>query len=153
MENASDSARHQNRHEGDQYRRIELITGVARRRRWTAAEKAALVGESLQPGVNVSALAHRHGVNRGLLQTWRREAMREATDRRGVFVPLRIEDASPAGTTARSCAVGSPVPAGSATAVETGLIEIEDGSLQVRFSGPVDAAALRLVLAHVGRRA
>jgi hypothetical protein len=53
MENASHNAMHQHRHEGDEYRWIELITGVVRRRRWTAAEKAALVAESLQPGINV----------------------------------------------------------------------------------------------------
>ena len=75
---SSHNAMHQHRHEGDEYRRIELITGVVRRRRWSAAEKAALVAESLQPGINVSALARRCGVNRGLLQTWRRAAMREA---------------------------------------------------------------------------
>jgi hypothetical protein len=68
---------HQHRHDAGQYRRIELITGASRRRRWTPAEKAALVAESLQPGVNVSDLARRAGVNRGLLQTWRRAAMRE----------------------------------------------------------------------------
>src|ERR1700733_15655803 len=94
MENTSHNAMHQYRHEGDEYRRIELITGVARRRRWSAAEKAALVSESLQPGVNVSALARRCGVNRGLLQTWRRSAMREATDGGEVFVPLRVEASS-----------------------------------------------------------
>jgi hypothetical protein len=33
------------------------------------------------------------------------------------------------------------------------VIELESGSLRVRFSGPVDAAALRLVLGQLGRRA
>ena len=77
MENTSHNAMHQYRHEADEYRRIELITGVARRRRWSAAEKAAVVAESLQPGINVSMVARRHGVSRGLLQTWRRTAVRQ----------------------------------------------------------------------------
>jgi transposase len=81
---------HQHRHEAGEYRRIEVITGAVRRRRWAADEKAEIVAESLQPGMNVSELARRRGVNRGLLQTWRREAMREATDRGGLFVPLRM---------------------------------------------------------------
>jgi len=34
-----------------------------------------------------------------------------------------------------------------------GVIELESGSLRVRFSGPIDAAALRLVLGQLGRRA
>ena len=35
------------RHEGDLYRRIEVITGQSRRRRWTAEEKARIVAERL----------------------------------------------------------------------------------------------------------
>src|SRR4051812_26548081 len=90
---------HQHRHEGDEYRRIELITGSRRRRQWTAEAKAAAVAESLKPGINVSALARRCGVNRGLLQTWRREAMREAATARG-----RV------GPGANSTSVWMPVP-------------------------------------------
>jgi transposase len=71
---------HQHRHEADPYRRIELITGSVRRRRWTAAEKSALVAESLLPGINVSDLARQRGVSRGLLQTWRRAAMRQSAE-------------------------------------------------------------------------
>ncbi len=153
MDNASHSAMHQHRHEGDEYRRIELITGVVRRRRWSAAEKAALVAESLQPGINISALARRCGVNRGLLQTWRRAAMREAADRGGVFVPLRVEASS---TSADPGAAGSTsrpdMAADSASVTEAGTLEIEGGGVRVRFSGPVDAGALRVVLTHLGRR-
>lgn len=60
---------HQHRHEGAQYRRIELITGVASRRRWTVAEKAALVAQSLQAGINVSELARRRCASYGLFHT------------------------------------------------------------------------------------
>ena len=57
MDQASDNAMHQHRHDGGAYRRIELITGTSRRRRWTRAEKATLVAESMRPGVNISDLA------------------------------------------------------------------------------------------------
>ena len=87
MADASLNAMHQDRHEADRYRRIELITGTVRRRRWTIDEKAAIVAESTRPGVNVAEVARRFGVNRGLLQTWRRKAICEAP----VFVPLRVE--------------------------------------------------------------
>lgn len=73
-------------------RLIEPITGISRRRRWTAAEKAALVSDGLQPEVNISALARRHGINRGLLQTGRRIAIRETANHGAAFVPLRIEE-------------------------------------------------------------
>ena len=151
MESASVNARHQHRHEGGAYQGIELITGASRRRRWSAAEKAAMVAESLQPGVNVSELARLRGINRGLLLTWRRAALRAAAD--GAFVPIRIEEprASPAGLPDDGRAASATADAANASAVRT--IEIERGGLRIRFSGPVDANALGLVLAHVGRRA
>lgn len=44
-------------------RRIELITGTGRRRRWSADDKARIVVESLKPGANVSEVARRHGLS------------------------------------------------------------------------------------------
>lgn len=153
MDGASDSAMHQHRHDGGEYRRIELITGVARRRRWTAEEKAALVAESLQPGINVSELARRRGISRGLLQTWRRTAMRVAAEPAGIFVPLRIEDAAmPADPGQPTCAGESAAATASCPAAEPAMLEIQSASLRLRFSGPIDAAVLKTVLAHVGRR-
>ncbi|MGI4943719.1 MAG: transposase [Janthinobacterium lividum] len=98
----------------------------------------------MQPGVGVSDVARRYGVSRGLLQTWRRTAMRIAVDQSSVFVPLRIADEPPA----------TPVEpaADSAVATAPGLIELESNGRRVRFSGVVDTAALRLVLGHFGRR-
>jgi len=55
------------------YRRVELITGQRRRRRWTAQEKARIVAESFEEGANISEVARRHGVVRGLLTVWRRQ--------------------------------------------------------------------------------
>jgi len=150
MDNASFSAMHQDRHQADAYRRIELITGTARRRRWTIEEKAAIVAESTRPGVNIAEVARRFGVNRGLLQTWRRKAIGE----RPIFVPLRVEGMVAAADnnkdrpdTPRSVAVGTGAP------TRPGTLEIESGGVRVRFSGPVDATTLRLVMTHIGRRA
>lgn len=141
---------HQHRHDGGEYRRIEVITGVSRRRRWTAAEKTALVAESLQSGVNVSALARRYGVNRGLLQTWRRTAMREMANHGAAFVPLRVKDAVPL----RHGGIPTAEVAGRSDGKTlSGAIELEGSGVRVRFSGPVDVGALRLVLGHLGRRA
>jgi transposase len=156
MENASHNAMHQHRHEGTEYRRIELITGVVRRRRWTAAEKAALVAESLQPEINVSELARRRGVSYGLLQTWRRTAMRQGVGRDQVFVPLRIAETSApevAETAISNCDAPSDAKAGSGPISEAGKLELESAGLRVCFSGAIDTAVLRLVLTHIGRRA
>ena len=42
--------------------RVEIITSVQRRRRWTASEKVRMVGETFEPGMTVSLVARQHGV-------------------------------------------------------------------------------------------
>ena len=53
-------------------RRIELITGTGRRRRWSSDDKARIVVESLEAGANVSEVARRHGLSPQQLFAWRR---------------------------------------------------------------------------------
>ena len=128
MDNASLNAMHQDRHEADAYRRIELITGTARRRRWTIEEKAVIIAESTRPGVNVAEVARRFGVNRGLLQTWRRKAVGE----RPVFVPLRVEDVV-AATDNNKDRTNPPRSMAMETDASTraGMLEIESGGMRV----------------------
>src|SRR4029434_2819591 len=52
--------------------RVEIITSVQRRRRWTAPEKVRMVKETFEPGVTVSLVARRHGVAPNQLFSWRR---------------------------------------------------------------------------------
>jgi transposase len=52
--------------------RIETITSVQGRRRWTASEKVRMVEETFEPGLTVSLVARRHGVAPNQLFTWRR---------------------------------------------------------------------------------
>ena len=52
--------------------RVEIITSVQRRRRWTASEKVRIVEEMFEPGMTVSLVARRHGVAPNQLFTWRR---------------------------------------------------------------------------------
>ena len=69
------------RQEGDSYRRIEVITGQHRRRRLTAQEKARIVAESFEEGANISEVARRHGVFRGLPTMWSRISPPEIANR------------------------------------------------------------------------
>jgi transposase-like protein len=48
-------------------RRVEVISGVDRRRRWGREEKSRIIAESFGEGVNVSEVARRNGVSIGLL--------------------------------------------------------------------------------------
>ena len=50
----------------------EVLAGPEQRRRWSAAEKVAMVAETHEAGVTVSLVARRHGVAPNQLFTWRR---------------------------------------------------------------------------------
>jgi len=56
----------------EDYRRVEIITGTARRRRWSTQDKLRMIEETLLPGESISAVARRHGVAPNLLYRWRR---------------------------------------------------------------------------------
>lgn len=56
----------------DTFSRVEVITGVARRRRFTTEQKLAIVGETMQPGMSISYVARRHGLSPSLVFRWRR---------------------------------------------------------------------------------
>jgi transposase len=146
MRNANPNDGHDDSHEGDSYRRIELITGNPRRRQWTPAEKAQIVAESFRPGVKASDVARRHGVSRGVLWSWRREAREQSATAANSFVPLRILEETPA-----SAAPPEPSSRAASQPVCGGTIEVEIGGARVRIRGAVDAAALRQVLAHFRR--
>jgi transposase len=64
-------------------RRIELISGTGRRRRWSRDDKARIVVESPKPGATVSEVARLNGLSPQQLFVWRREAhalFNEGTD-------------------------------------------------------------------------
>jgi transposase len=131
------------RQEGGAYRRVELITGKRRRRRWTAEEKARIVAESFENGANISEVARRHGVARGLLTMWRRQVSKQVATMPG-FVPVRIE-------TAGLPRVAHAAPAEVASAMDRGhsRIEIEVCGARIRVETGVDAATLWAVLSAV----
>jgi transposase len=138
------------RQEGDSYRRIEVITGKRRRRRWTAEEKARIVAESFEPGVNISEVARRHGVVRGLLTVWRHKFGAAAGARASGFVPVRIggEKHLPGvGERAHFAAAERLSPEGASSAVGSrGVIEIELSGARIRVEPGVDATTLAAVL-------
>ena len=132
------------RQEDGAYRRVEVITGQRRRRWWTAEEKARIVAESFEEGANISEVARRHGVVRGLLTVWRRQVSRAVGAPASGFVPVRIDPAClPAAGFANPPEI---TPAGGQS---HGRIEIEMGGARIRVEPGVDAATLSTVLSAV----
>jgi transposase len=56
----------------DEFSKVEVITGVARRRRFSTELKLAIVAETMQRGMSISYVARRHGLSPSLVFRWRR---------------------------------------------------------------------------------
>ena len=54
------------------FSKVEVITGVARRRRFTTERKLLVVNETLQPGMSINYVASHHGLSPSLVFRWRR---------------------------------------------------------------------------------
>jgi transposase len=130
------------RQEGGSYRRIELITGERRRRRWTAEEKARIVAESLEEGANISEVARRNGVVRGLLTVWRHKFVAAAGVQAPGFVPVRIEAERELAGEPGSVAAAPTQPQMVSRRAKLGGIEIEVSGALIRVEPGVDAATL-----------
>ena len=57
----------------DGLQRLDVITGVGRRRRWPQDFKAAVVAESFEVGAIASDVARRHGLRPQQLFAWRNQ--------------------------------------------------------------------------------
>ena len=146
--------------------RIEVITGVERRRAWSREEKRAILIESFEDGVVISEVARRYGLRPQQLFTWRNEFRKRglarfqsncATIEPPAFAPVmiarsgqdteaRIEppvSAAPVSTTAASPVLSEQAPLGVAP------IEIVFDAATIRLHGEVDGKALTVVLRAV----
>lgn len=52
---------------------VHILTGVERRRHWTAEEKRAIVSAAFAPGAVVADVARRADINSGQIYRWRQE--------------------------------------------------------------------------------
>jgi len=123
-------------------RRIEVITGTGRRRRWPAETKARIIAVSLAGEASVSEVARRYGLRPQQLFGWRHQARRGELavngDEKPAFVPAVADGSASGAPVSRGLAAGS-------------MIEIEVAGMIVRVRGRVMSDALVEVLAAVKR--
>jgi transposase len=119
------------------FRRVEVLAGPVRRRRWSAEEKARIVEEALAPGARVAEVARRWQVCSQQIFTWRRACRAAPTAPTAPdFVPIMAEAANSA-----------PVARAEPTAP---TIEVKLAGAVVRVApGMDDAAQLTAVLRAV----
>jgi transposase len=115
--------------------RVEVITSVERRRRWSAAEKQRLVSATLEPGGSVSAIAREAGIHPSQLYGWRRQLRAQPPIG---FAPVQITSEA------------APVAIAGCGAIE---IELATGA-RMRVTGAVDRVTLTAAIEALvdGRR-
>ena len=128
-------------HKSEDLRRVEVITGVGRRRNWPDDFKAMVVAESLEPGVVISAVARRHGLTPQQLFGWRNQM-------RSTLPSARVEPASFASVVVAPAAPEPPGKPGSC-GDDRGLIEIVLKGTVVRVRVAVTAETLTAILRAV----
>ena len=81
------------------FSKVEVISGIARRRHFTTEQKLAVVAETMQPGMSISYVARRHGLSPSLVFRWRqlmseggKEAVRVDDDVVGATEVRRLEE-------------------------------------------------------------
>jgi transposase len=135
--------------------RVEILTGVERRRRWSDDEKARITEESFAPGAKISEVARKFGVSRSLIFAWRRETR---VDGLGVpvvprLIPVHVAPSASSSVMMQEAAAQTPPHAVRSAGRKTGLIEIDlGGGRRIRVDANVDADALGRVLDVLGRK-
>jgi transposase len=131
MDSVNDDAK------GNGYRRIEVLTGSGRRRKWSDDDKARIIAETARPGAVVSEVAQRWQVTPQQVFDWRRQARRALAATalaEPAFVPIVAE---------------APVPTpelAAAPARSTPAIEVELAGAVLRVAPGTDGELLTMVL-------
>jgi transposase len=127
-------------------RRLEVITGTVRRRRFFSDDdKARIVEETLAPGAVVSEVARRHGLSPQQQFGWRRQARRPVVTSADAevprFVPAVVEAQLPERTVHRQRRGPRRQPDRTC-----GIIEVEIDGVTVRVGRGAEAKTVAAVL-------
>jgi transposase len=126
--------------EVDTFRRIEVITGVGRRRRWSDEVRAGIVAETLEEGARVSEVARRHGVAPSQVFAWRKSARQQSLAlpvERPAFVPVVARDDRAQG---QLLPVQRPLL----------IIEVETGEAKLRIPADAPREAILAIMEGLG---
>ena len=120
--------------------RVEIRTGIGRKRRWLDEEKGRIVAEAVAPGAVVSEVARRYDLTPQHLFGWIRAAkdgkFALPADVAPAFVPVVVEPARTNKAALRERSVS---------------VEIAIGAIKVRVRNGADARTVEAVLRAVRR--
>jgi len=126
-------------------RRLEVITGTGRRRRFSKDDKASIIEETLAPGAVVSEVARRHGLTPQQLFSWRRQARLPAVasidTAAPLFVPAVVDTLLPA-----FASRGQERKRARRSGGISGIIELEIDGVTVRIGRGAEAKTVTTVI-------
>jgi transposase len=126
-------------------RRLEVFTGVGRRRKWSNEDKARIVAEIVASGDSVCAVARRHGLSPQQLFGWRRQLRESAarySEAEGLqFVPAVVDGVAqmPACGRVRKAPRCKSEP-------NVGMIEVEVDGVTIRVGRGADANTIAAIV-------
>ena len=113
--------------------RVEVITSVQRRRRWSRRDKQRIVAAALEPGAAASEIARRAGIHTSQLFRWRRQLCGSSQPTPAFTAVALVPEP-----------VTTPAPLPTSPA---GVIDIEFAvGTRMRISGAVDPATVSAVI-------
>ncbi|THK35657.1 IS66 family insertion sequence element accessory protein TnpB [Ensifer sp. MPMI2T] len=91
--------------------RMEILTGVERRRDWSDDEKLSILQEAADPGAKIADVARRHDLKPQQIYTWRRKFSAEPTEPSVSFLPVALIASESTSEVERSGSVDKPATA------------------------------------------
>ena len=129
-----------------------------KRRYRSAEERRRIVEETLVPGTSVAIVARAHGVNANQVFGWRKlyqagllvssnaASVNEASPSCVRLLPVKVSADKECVPAQASCTVGQPVEEDREAMTSPGLIELTLAKGQIRITGKVETAVLRVLV-------
>ena len=70
--------------------RMEILTGVERRRDWSDEEKLSILQEAAEPDARIADVARRHDIKPQQIYAWRRKFAAEKSEPVVSFLPVAL---------------------------------------------------------------
>jgi transposase len=99
--------------------RLEIVTGVERRRRWSDEAKLQILAEADEPGARIGEVARRHDIYPAQIRSWRQSF--SAPDNLRAFVPVNLVDSDAGGLAGRGRGRGAGAPIAQSSMIEIAL--------------------------------
>ena len=88
--------------------RMEILTGVERRRDWSDDEKLSILQEAAEPNASIADVARRHDVNPQQIYAWRRKFAAEQWEPVVSFLPVALIATETSNEAERPASVDKP---------------------------------------------